>query len=412
MRKVSFILALWGAVLTLGNLFAGATLAQDVVVSAAKLTASPQSTRFEVNLNKNIEFSATAVNDPYRIIIDIADASFDFPTGAGRKAKGLVTSFRYGLVEERKSRIVLDVSGPVLIGKSEVIPAKGKKPARLVVEILPTTAENFQVTFDSGQKPVDHAVADVQTAAITAAAPEPSENTTAVKSKTIVIDPGHGGIDPGAISAKKTKEKNVVLTFALALREALQKNPSYKVVLTREGDKFVSLEQRVKIAHDNKADLFIALHADTVAGRDVRGTTLYTVSNKATDAEAEALAQKENRADVIAGIDLANQSKAVSDVLINLAQRESKNQAMYFSKKAVNELTPVARFTGKPIRSAAFVVLKSPDIPSVLVELGYLSNKGDEALLTSPEWRGQMAGAMAKAVDDYFGPTAPKLASN
>ncbi len=412
MNKTRFISNFSAVILALTGLFSGGSYAQEVVVSAAKLTASPKSTRFEANLTENIGFSATAVNGPYRVIIDIADASFDFPTGAGRKAKGLVKSFRYGMVEERKSRIVLDVSGPVLIGKSEVVPAKGKKPARLVVEILPTTEENFKVTLATEPKATDQAVAEVQTAAITPAAPAPSEIPVQVEIKTIVIDPGHGGMDPGAISRNKTKEKDVVFAFAIALRETLQTNPNYKVILTRETDKFLSLEHRVRVAHENKADLFIALHADTVDDHDVRGTTLYTVSDKATDAEAEALAQKENRADVIVGIDLGNQSKVVSDVLINLAQRESKAQAMYFTKKAVTKLKSFVRFTGKPVRSAAFVVLKSPDVPSVLAELGYLSNTEDEALLISPEWRGRAASAMAKAVDDYFGPIAPIVSSN
>ena len=412
MIKVALKASLFVAVLALASVFYKTAFAQSVVVSSARLTASPKSTHFEANLSTKVGISVTAVNDPYRVIIDIADASFDFPTGAGRKAIGLVSSFRYGMVEVRKSRIVLDVSGPVLIGKSVVVPAKGKKPARLVVEILPTTAENFKMTSENDKKPPEVIGAEVQTAAITPAAPVHMDALPSAQIKTIVIDPGHGGIDPGAISANKTKEKDVVLAFAQALADALKNNSNYKVILTRDDDKFLSLEQRVKIAHENKADLFIALHADTVSDKDVRGTTLYTVSGKATDAEAEALAQKENRADVIVGMDLANQSKVVSDVLINLAQRESKNQAMYFSRKAVTKLKSFVRFTGKPIRSAAFVVLKSPDVPSVLAELGYLSNVDDEALLISPEWRGRTASAMAKAVDDYFGPIAPVLSSN
>ena len=411
MRNRNSIRAILGAILAFLSVLIHTAAAQDVVVSSVRLTATQKFTRFEAVLSENVGFTATAVEGPYRVIIDIADASFDFPTGVGRKPTGLISSFRYGMVEERKSRIVLDVSGPVLIGKSKVIPAKGNKPARLVVEILPTTAENFKVTYENEHKPADLLVADVQTAAITVAPPLP-EVPVVTQTKTIVIDPGHGGMDPGAISRKKTNEKDVVFAFAVALREALRNNPNYKIVLTREGDKFLSLEQRVRIAHENKADLFIALHADTVSDTTVRGTTLYTVSNKATDAEAEALAQKENRADVIVGMDLGNQSKAVSDVLINLAQRESKNQAMYFSKKAVTQLKSFVRFTGKPIRSAAFVVLKSPDVPSVLAELGYLSNVEDEALLISPQWREKAASAMAQAVDSYFGQSATLLNSN
>lgn len=403
MRNISLHMLRLIVVIALFSACCASAEAKDAVISAARITGTLQSTRFEADISSSVGFSATAVKGPYRVIIDLADVSFDLPAGAGRKAGGLISSFRYGLVEERKSRIVLDVAGPVLIGKSQVIPAKGKKPARIVVEILPTTPENFKITFD-----LEHPVANApspseQTAAITPAAAAPTPAVEADQRKVIVIDPGHGGIDPGAISHKKTKEKDVVLAYGQALRDALQKSSNYKVILTRDSDQFISLEERVNIARENKADLFIAIHADTVDEKDVRGTTLYTVSDKATDAEAEALAQKENRADIIAGIDLGNQTKTVSDILINLAQRESKNQALYFAKKAVAKLQPYARFTGKPMRSAAFVVLKAPDVPSVLVELGYLSSVEDENLLNSVDWRNNMATAMAHAVNDYFG---------
>ena len=408
MRKTIFKIVRLYAVAALLSGFWVSAQAKDVIISAARVMGTMQSTRFEADISSSVGFSATAVKSPYRVIIDIADASFDLPPGAGRKVGGLISSFRYGLVEERKSRIVLDVSGPVLIGISQVVPAKGKKPAHIMVEILPTTVENFKLTYEL-EHPQESSAE--QTAAVTPAAP-PEPTAAADQRKIIVIDPGHGGVDPGALSHKRTKEKDVVLAYGLALRDALQNSPNYKVVMTRDNDTFITLDERVKIARDNKADLFIAIHADTVDETDVRGTTLYTVSDKATDAEAEALAQKENRADVIAGMDLGNQTKTVSDILINLAQRESKNQALYFTKKAVTQLQPYARFTGKPVRSAAFVVLKAPDVPSVLVELGYLSSKEDEALLNSADWRSNMASAMAHAVDDYFGPVVAKISAN
>lgn len=400
--RMIFLTALLGAFCTLVQ-------AKDALITATRITGTMQSTRFEAEISSSVGFSASAVKSPYRVIIDLADVGFDLPAGAGRKAGGLISSFRYGLVEERKSRIVLDVTGPVLIGKSQVIPAKGKKPARIVVEILSTTPDNFKTTFELEHPTSNDIVPLEQTAAIT---PAPPPAVQSDQPKVIVIDPGHGGIDPGAISHRKTKEKDVVLAYAQALRDVLQKSPNYKVILTRDEDQFISLEQRVNIARENKADLFIAVHADTVDEKDVRGTTLYTVSDKATDAEAEALAQKENRADVIAGIDLGNQTKTVSDILINLAQRESKNQALYFAKKAVTKLQPYARFTGKPMRSAAFVVLKAPDVPSVLVELGYLSSVEDENLLNSVVWRNNMAIAMAHAIEDYFGHAPAILTSN
>lgn len=375
-------------------IFSNACLAKDAIAIATRVSGDTERTRFEADLSKAVGFNVYVLNQPYRVIIDMSGVSFDLAPGVGHEAAGLISSYRYGVVDEGKSRIVIDTAGPVLISKSYAVPAKGKKPARLVVELLQTSQDAFNEAYAK-----DHP--EIQTAAITPAA-EPVK--TEDNKKLIVIDPGHGGIDPGASSPAKTREKDVVLAYGLALRDTLEKTGRYKVMMTRSDDTFVSLEGRVKIAHANKADLFIAIHADTVTGQEARGTTVYTVSDKATDAEAEALAQKENRADIIAGIDLGTANKQVADILINLAQRESKNQAMYFSKKAVSELEQVTAMTGKPIRSAAFVVLKAPDVPSVLIELGYLSSKQDEKLLLSPEWHARMATAMTNAIEVYFKP--------
>ena len=223
---------------------------------------------------------------------------------------------------------------------------------------------------------------------------------------TIAIDPGHGGADPGASSADHVREKDVVLAFGLALKKKLEMMGHYAVVMTRDDDTFIPLPDRAKMAREIKADLFIAIHADKLDDPSVRGTTIYTVSDKASDAVAEALAQKENRADVISGMDLGNQKADVANMLINLAQRESKSQAVMFAKQAVNEIRPVTELTSKPVRSAAFVVLKAPDVPSVLVELGYLSNSVDKTMLLSPKWRGDMADALTRAVEQHFAQVA------
>jgi N-acetylmuramoyl-L-alanine amidase len=239
-----------------------------------------------------------------------------------------------------------------------------------------------------------------QTGSITPASSPPTAHKT-----VIALDPGHGGMDPGASSHDGLREKEVVLAFARALKEALLATGHYDVVMTRDDDHFLKLEDRVKFARDQKSDLFIAIHADTLDDASVRGTTLYTVSDKASDAVAEALAQKENRSDIIAGMDLGKQKENVANALINLAQRESKSQATLFARKAVGEIKAVTELTSQPIRSAAFVVLKAPDIPCVLMELGYLSNKSDRAMLASANWRKGMAQAMARAIDSYFAPT-------
>jgi N-acetylmuramoyl-L-alanine amidase len=354
-------------ILALGilGLFSNTSMAKDAIATATRVSGDGQHARFEADLSKAVGFNVYVLNQPNRVIIDMSGVSFDLAPGLGHETSGLINSYRYGVVDDGKSRIVIDTAGPVLISKSYAVPAKGKKPAHIVVELLQTSQDAFDATYAK-----DHP--EIQTA---------------------------------ASSPSKTREKEVVLAYGLALRDALQKTGNYNVVMTRDDDTFIPLEGRVKIARDNKADLFIAIHADTVQGEEARGTTVYTVSDKATDAEAEALAQKENRADIIAGIDLGSANKQVADILINLAQRESKNQAMYFSKKAVTELKQVTTMTGKPIRSAAFVVLKAPDVPSVLVELGYLSSKQDEKLLLSVDWRARMAGAMTKAIEAYFQPS-------
>ena len=221
--------------------------------------------------------------------------------------------------------------------------------------------------------------------------------------KVIVIDPGHGGIDPGALSPRKTREKDVVLAFSKELKEIMDADGRFHVVLTRDDDRFISLKDRVGIARKEGADLFIAIHADTLRGQTATGTTLYTLSDKASDAESEELAQRENRADALAGIDLASQSEDVAGMLIDLAQRDSRNQASMFSKKALSYFRGnVTKMTGKPIRSAGFTVLKAPDVPSILIELGFLSNPKDEERLTSPAWRKSLARALTAAIDAQF----------
>jgi N-acetylmuramoyl-L-alanine amidase len=375
----------------------GASYGQDVIATTAKLSGDIHHTRFEAELSSAVGYSVFVLNKPYRVVIDMPSVSFDLPPGVGHKPKGLVTAFRYGIVEEGKSRIMIDTAGPVLITKSFITSAKGQKQAHLVVDIVETSEEAFAAAYAK-----DHP--ETETAAITpAAAPPPLQpEPTKEQKRMIVIDPGHGGIDPGASSAAKNREKDIVLAYGAELRNMLVKTGHYNVVMTRSDDTFVPLTVRVKTARDNKADLFIAIHADTLNNPTVRGTTIYTVSEKASDAEAEALAQKENRSDIIAGIDLGHQNDGVANILINLAQRESKNEAMYFSKKAAAEFKQVTEMTGQPIRSAAFVVLKAPDVPSVLVELGYLSSKQDEALLVSEAWRSKMAAALTNSIESYF----------
>lgn len=399
--------------------------AEPVTAVAARVAGDDSKTRFVADLTRPVSYSVYVLADPYRVMIDLPDVSFDLAPNAGGGALGLVSAYRFGPLGNGRSRIVIDTTGPVLISKSFLVRPEAGQPARLVVDLVKTDEKTFMMAHAADQatkplvpaEPSQEAAADEDVETATAAPlPPPKPGTEPADAaaerampakradgkRVIVIDAGHGGVDPGAVGVRRTKEKDVVLAFSRILRDRLKNNPNYEVVLTRDTDTFLSLKQRVTVARQNQADLFIAVHADTVRGASVRGATLYTLSEKASDAEAEALAQKENRSDIIGGMDLGTENKDVTDILIELAQRETKNHSIFFAKKAANQLQLVTHMTGKPMRSAGFIVLKAPDVPSVLLELGYLSNKADEALLVSRKWQEQVAQAMAKGIDAYF----------
>lgn len=219
----------------------------------------------------------------------------------------------------------------------------------------------------------------------------------------IAIDPGHGGVDPGTISLSGVYEKQVNLALAQELEKMIEGSGRYRVMLTRRDDTFIRLRERVALARAAGAQLFISLHADAIGDREVSGLSVYTLSETASDREAEALATKENKADVIAGMDLSTESKEVSNILIDLAQRETKNLSARFAGGLVRELHDDVRNVNKAHRFAGFAVLTAPDIPSVLVEQGYLSNREDEKRLLSPTHRRALAGGILRALDAFFG---------
>jgi N-acetylmuramoyl-L-alanine amidase len=394
-----------GALLAFVMLFcfvAAASAAKTPTATHIEIIAKGDVTRFFAELSRATGFSATVIADPFRVVIDLENVNFDLAPGIGQTSVGLVRQVRYGIMEKGKSRIVIDTLGPVLIKQSQLLPAKGKSKPRIAIDLVATTPE----AFAAAQLRDTAAAASPETTASLPlimprsqiAPPEPKPDGRRV----IVIDPGHGGIDPGAMSAAKTKEKDVVLAFAQVLQKTLSASGKYDVRLTRSDDSFMTLSARVAFTRAAKADLFIAVHADRVRGRTASGTTLYTLSEEASDAEAAALAQTENRVDVIAGVDLGEQVVEVADVLIELVQRESKNYANLFSRSALKELQGVTTMTGKPLRSAGFMVLKAPDVPSVLIELGFLSSKSDEKKLKDSAWRAKMAGALTRAINRHF----------
>ena len=360
------------------------TLAFDLKMSDAVITEQGSRTRFELPLSAAVEFATTVVSNPERIIINLPDLACGNASGSRAAGQGLISAYGCEIDATGSAQIILQTSKPTTLGLSAVTPGGEGVLPHLILDLIARSDEPTSDTFTTGS---------------TAPAPTPAP---VPKKNVIVIDPGHGGIDPGAISPTGAREKDLVLTYAKHLRQVLETTGHYEVLLTRSTDHFVKLDERVTFARNHHAELFIAIHADMLKDRDVRGTTVYTVSDKASDFEAEALAQKENGADAIAGFKLPKQKQNVASALMNLAARESKSEAMSFAQKTVAAVRSITELSTNPLRSAAFVVLKAPDIPSVLVELGYLSNTDDQNLLSSVEWRGEMAEAMAKAIDIHF----------
>jgi N-acetylmuramoyl-L-alanine amidase len=374
--------------------------AKPATVKGIEIVADDEVTRFLATLTKETGFTTTVLSQPDRVIVDFENVAFDLPTGAGQNGQGLIRQVRYGILEQGKSRIVIDTLVPVQIKSSKLLPKKGKSKPRLALELKAIVAEAV----------VDGEAAEVQSAspettgslpALTVPSPVPAEAAGSGK-RVIVLDPGHGGIDSGALSPSRTREKDVVFAFSKELKRVLESGGKYDVRLTRDEDKFMTLTDRLAVTHRSGADLFISIHADILRGKSVAGATVYTLSEDASDEEAAALARKENTSDLIGGVNLSSQAGPVVDVLIELAQRESNNHAQLFSQAVLEELKPITNFTGKPLRSAGFVVLKSPDVPSILVELGFLSNREDEKKLKDLRWQTEMSEGLAKAIDRHF----------
>jgi N-acetylmuramoyl-L-alanine amidase len=375
------------------------------VASDARLAGDGKQTRFILDLDRKIEFRAFPLADPYRVVVDIPQVNFQLPAGAGSSGRGLVKAFRYGLVMPGGSRIVFDLTGPAKIANSYVLDAANGQPPRLVLDFEEIDRAGFVQSLASDSRPeLKPAIAEPPAAA------DPPETTAALAPPAptdtrplIVIDPGHGGIDNGTQSGG-VMEKSVVLDFGLALRDRIEKSGKYRVVMTRTDDTFIPLNDRVKFARAQSAALFVSIHADALPRRegDAQGATIYTLSDKASDTEAERLAETENKADAIGGVNLTDEPTEVADILIDLAQRETKTFSNRFAHLLMNEMKTTARMHKTPLKSAGFRVLKAPDVPSVLIELGYVSNARDLKQLVSESWRSHTADAITRAVQEYF----------
>jgi N-acetylmuramoyl-L-alanine amidase len=371
----------------------------------ARVTSTPERARLVVDLAGRTEFAMVTLSDPDRIAIDVRAATFSVPTPEGEPGgDGLVEGYLVSQVAPDRVRTTLTLASPAQVQQAYVLDAFENQPARLVVDIIPATPEEFAEN-----------VAKSLATTSDASSPAPVEATPAGGSELpldsrplVVIDPGHGGIDSGAETPGGAREKDIVLAFSLKLQEILVSSGRFDVALTREDDTYLRLEERVALARTNKADLFISIHADSFQQPEIRGASVYTRDENATDILDKVLADNENKSDVIAGFAMPQMAPQVVDILLDLMRREMRHHSFMAAQSIVHALEPSVALRRFPVRQADFFVLQAPDVPSVLVELGFLSNADDMANLMQGEWQDRTADAIARGISTYFDSVAPE----
>lgn len=369
-------------------------LAQDLLkVRGYKMAGDAARMRVVVNFDRDPEFRWFAMAAPHRLVIDMPEAGFAVDE-ADIAPRGMVRAVNYGNLGQDRSRVILSFDGPFAVERLDVLANEAGDGFRLVADITATSEAAFARMMAE----------QVETTASTRTTPKVDRLGNAAipgeRRFRVVVDAGHGGVDTGAEGRSGTLEKTITLAFALELKKELEDSGRYDVFMTRDRDVFLRLDERVRIARQHEADLFISIHADAIRLRNVRGATVYTVSDKASDAEAAAKAMRENLADQFAGIVVEEENQEVADILADLIRRETQSFSLRFARSLVGELSSAVRMIPtNPHRFAGFKVLRAPDVPSVLLELGYLSNAEDEAHLRDAEWRAKAAVGIVRAID-------------
>lgn len=407
--------------------------------TSIRIVGDMDRTEIRIDVSRQIVAYIFALDEPARTIVDVPDLDFSIPQQASGRAAGLVASYRYGQFQAGRSRIVIDLAQPARVVNAGFTPPAAGKPGILSFELVRIPDAEFKqivqpATAAAGALPGEDAPSpkagptkpppalrsglhQEEPGAASASdvpgfaagpggpgGPGPRKRTRPV----VMIDPGHGGVDPGAVASAALTEKAVTLAVAQQLRGLLTQSRKYDVYMTRQTDAFVSLDQRLKISRQHHADLFVSIHADALAeqglAQAISGATVYVLSDKASDELSRRRADKENAVDVLAG--LANVPASAEDqvrsILLDLVQRETANLSTSFRGLLVDRMNGRVPLAKDPQRAAAFKVLRQPETPSVLIELGYMSNAGDLARLTKPEGQRQLATTIASAIDAYF----------
>ncbi|NKB44393.1 MAG: AMIN domain-containing protein [Alphaproteobacteria bacterium] len=415
------------AVLGLFTGIAGLTLAPAVLAGARsalsfRLHDHGTHTRLVLELTDGADSSVFQLTDPFRTVIDLPEIDWNLPDAVSMFRAGVVRDLRYGLFQPGQSRVVVDLVQPANVDRAFVLAPTASTPWRLVIDLKPVSPAAFlgqtgpanrlmvarpQQQLVMPQESRQNVVpADISAANSRTPLPDRKPAVRRADRKPVIaIDPGHGGVDPGAIGVSGVKEKDITLAAARQLKTALERSGRYKVVLTRNRDVSLRLRQRIAISRRAAADIFVSLHADSVGRPDVKGLSVYTLSETASDREAAKLAETENKADLIIGMDLTNESSDVRNILIDLAQRESMNLAAHLAAKLISQLKREVTLLRNTHRFAGFAVLKAPDVPSVLLEMGYLSNRQEEKSLRQKAYRQKLVVSITRALDSYFADT-------
>lgn len=357
-----------------------------------------------IRLSGKVDYRVFALSDPVRLVIEVPVMRWNAQNESeGRPSQSIVKAVRFGQYDNRRARLVFDLNAkPLNMNHRYFLDGKTGRPfiqvmlKTPVIEVDESSESVGSVVDENGLPNPRMKPRNADFSTVQRSPPKSSQKYV------IAVDAGHGDQDPGAIGPGGTQEKSVTLRYAKALKEALERTGRYKVVLTRDRDRFIRLRDRIKIAREAKANLFISLHADSAPGNEARGLSVYTVSEKASDEESARLADKENSSDVIAGFPLADTSEDVANILIDLAQRETKTKSSDLAGGLVKQLDKKVRLLENSHRFAGFAVLKAPDIPSVLVETGFLSNPKEERLLNSADYQKRVIQGIVNGVDSYF----------
>jgi N-acetylmuramoyl-L-alanine amidase len=367
---------------------------QPPVVMSARIGEQSDRTRLVLELSDPVNLRTFTLANPDRVVVDMPEVAWRLGAPPVPNAHGVIKSYRYGLFREGNSRIVIDLNRAVSVSDALVLPPSAGFGYRVVIDFFPSQQTVFN--NDAGW-PAD--LKARESAAEKAAMAGPAGPGG---KKVVVIDPGHGGIDSGTNGVNGLMEKDLVLAEGLRLSQVL-KVRGYTVHMTRDRDVFIPLPERVAIARKWHSDLMISLHADSNPDPSVNGLSIYTLSDGRSDREAAALARRENQSDVIAGVDLSGGNNPIAPILIDLAQRDTINKSSRFAQTALTRLASATDLlANSPHRSASLAVLVAPDVPAVLIELGYLSNTADAAQMNTDRWRAGLAGAIADSVDRNF----------